>query len=61
MEEKINKLKIKTEQANELGIEVPKDGDWGNTPSKVCGTVGGAIGGNYTKNAVEDFEKKLSK
>ncbi len=61
MEEKINKLKSKSEQAKELGIEIPEDYDWGNMSSKTCGSVGGAIGGNYTKNAVEDFEKKLSK
>lgn len=61
MEEKINKLKSKTEQAKELGLEIPEDNDWGNISSKACGSVGGAIGENYTKNAVEEFEKNLSK
>lgn len=52
--------KTKTELANELGIPIPKDGYWGNMPSKVCGTVGGAAGGNFTKAAVESFERSLA-
>ncbi|MDW8802981.1 alpha/beta-type small acid-soluble spore protein [Clostridium sp. A1-XYC3] len=52
--------KTKTELASELGIPIPKDGYWGDMPSKVCGTVGGAIGGNFTKAAVESFERSLA-
>lgn len=51
--------KTKTELAEELGIPIPKSGYWGDMPSNVCGTVGGAIGGNFTKAAVESFEKSL--
>jgi hypothetical protein len=53
--------KTKSELANEMGIPIPKDGYWGNMTSRVCGTVGGAIGGNEVRNAVEQFEKKLIK
>jgi len=60
MKEKINKLDTKTEQANELGIEIPESGYWGDVPSKFCGAVGGAEGGNFTKNAVKSFEEKLA-
>jgi len=49
----------KTELANELGIPVPKDGYWGNMTSKTCGMVGGAIGGQKVKAAIESFEKSL--
>jgi len=55
------KAKTKTELANELGIKIPEDGYWGNMPSRICGAVGGAIGGNEVKKAVESFEKKLTK
>ncbi|GKU26768.1 alpha/beta-type small acid-soluble spore protein [Clostridium folliculivorans] len=61
MREKVNKLDTKSEQAKELGIEVPGDGYWGNTSSKVCGAIGGAEGGNFTKNAVQSFEEMLTK
>lgn len=59
MDEKINKLNSKSEQAKELGIQKPKDGDWSNVSSKVCGMVGGAEIGNFTKNAVQTFEENL--
>lgn len=59
MEEKLNQLHNKTEQAMAINIEIPKDGYWGNKTSKECGMVGGATGGNFTKNAVESFEKNL--
>ena len=53
--------KSKTELANELGIPIPKDGYWGNMTSKTCGTVGGAIGGQKVKAAIENFEKNIIK
>ncbi|UZW14880.1 small, acid-soluble spore protein, alpha/beta type [Clostridium pasteurianum] len=59
MDEKTNKLNSKSEQAKELGIQTPKDGNWSNTSSKVCGMVGGAEIGNFTKNAVQNFEENL--
>lgn len=61
MNEKVNKLDTKSEQAKELRIELPKDEYWGNTSSKVCGMVGGAEEGNFTKNAVQSFEEMLIK
>lgn len=59
MDEKINNAENKTEQAKILGIKIPEDDYWGDYSSKVCGSVGGAIGGNFTKNAVASFEQKL--
>lgn len=59
MDEKINNLKNKTEQAEIMGIKTPKDGDWGNYSSKTCGSVGGAIGNTFTKDAVSSSELKL--
>jgi hypothetical protein len=55
----MEKSKSKTELAKELGIKIPEDGYWGDMPSKVCGAVGGAIGGNEIKKAVGSFENKL--
>jgi hypothetical protein len=60
MDEKINKLNNKTEQAMAMGIEIPNDGYWGNKSSRECGMVGGTAGGNFTKEAVEEFEKRLA-
>jgi hypothetical protein len=60
MDEAINNMKTKSEQAAALGIEIPKDGYWGDMSSRVCGMVGGAIGGNFTKDAVAEFERKLA-
>lgn len=51
--------RTKTELAKELGIKIPKDGYWGNMPSRICGAVGGAIGGEEVRKAVEDYEEKL--
>lgn len=57
---KIENSKTKTELANELGINAPKDGYWGDMPSSVCGTIGGAIGGNNVKAAIIEYEKNLA-
>ena len=59
--EKLKIANTKTELAQELGINVPKDDYWGNVPSSVCGTIGGAIGGNIVKSAIEQYELKLAK
>lgn len=58
--EKMDTAQTKTELASELGINVPNDGYWGDVPSRVCGTVGGAIGGNIVKPATEQYERKLA-
>ena len=59
MNEKINNAKSKTEEAKLLGIKVPEDDYWGDYSSKACGTIGGAIGGNFTKGDVSNFDQKL--
>jgi hypothetical protein len=50
--------KIRTESANEIGIELNNKYK-GNVSSKVNGSAGGSIGGLMTKRMVEAFEKKL--
>ena len=52
MVEKIEKAKTKTQQAELMGIKTPKDGDWSNYSSKVCGSVGGATGDTLTKDTI---------
>lgn len=59
MDEHLNDLNSRTEQAKELGIKHPEKVDWGNMSSKVCGSVGGAVGGNFTRNAVQTIEEQL--
>lgn len=49
------------EQALAMGVEIPKDGYWGNVPSRICGAVGGAKGGEMVRQAIEDFEMNLLK
>jgi hypothetical protein len=48
------------EEAIKDGIEIPKDGYWGNVPSKICGAYGGAIGGYMVKEMIKDYENKLA-
>lgn len=50
--------KIKTEFANEIGVELNNESKE-NRPSKLNGKIGGPIGGMMTRNAVAQFEKKL--
>ena len=49
------------EEAIEMGVKIPEDGYWGDVPSRICGAVGGAIGGNEVRNAVEAYERQLIK
>lgn len=58
--EKMKKINTKTELAKELGIKIPEDGYWGNTSSRVCGYVGGALGGAMVKEMVRSYEEKLA-
>lgn len=60
MDEKINNMKTKTEQAIAMGIQIPQDGYWGYRTSRECGMVGGAVGGNFTREAIRNFENKLA-
>lgn len=55
-----NEPKTRYEEAVRMGIHIPEDGYWGNVPSKICGAVGGAIGGDMIKKAIEDFENRLA-
>ncbi|KGK81486.1 alpha/beta-type small acid-soluble spore protein [Clostridium sp. HMP27] len=50
--------KLKTEFANEFGVEL-NDAYKGNNTSKLNGYIGGPIGGLMTKKMVEAFEKNL--
>lgn len=50
--------KLKTEFANEVGMEF-NDKYEGNRTSRSNGYTGGNIGGLMTKRMVEEFEKKL--
>jgi hypothetical protein len=34
---------MKYEVASELGVQAPRDGYWGDLPSRQCGAVGGHI------------------
>jgi len=47
----------KYEIANELGIQAPKDGYWGNLTSRDCG----AVGGQMVKKMIEMAEQNLVK
>ncbi|MBU3175732.1 alpha/beta-type small acid-soluble spore protein [Clostridium estertheticum] len=61
MDEIINRAKNKTQQARLMGIKTPEYGDWSNYSSKTCGSVGGAIGDTFNKEAVSNNESKLVK
>ncbi|APC40193.1 small, acid-soluble spore protein, alpha/beta type [Clostridium estertheticum] len=61
MDEIINRAKNKTQQARLMGIKTPEDGDWSNYSSKTCGSVGGALGDTFNKEAVSDIESRLDK
>lgn len=58
MDDKINKLHTKEEQAEELGISIPKNGYWGNKSSRVCGMVGGAENGKSKTSNPQDIKEK---
>lgn len=47
---------FKYEVANEIGVQVPSSGYWGNMTSRECGSVGGYM----VKKMVESYEKNLS-
>lgn len=48
---------FKHEIANEIGVQVPESGYWGNMTSRECGSVGG----NMVKKMVESYERNLIK
>lgn len=47
---------FKYEVANEIGVQVPPTGYWGNMTSKECGSVGGYM----VKKMVEAYERGLA-
>jgi hypothetical protein len=49
------------EQAIKAGVEIPKDGYWGDVPSKICGPYGGEVKVNMVKEAVERPKDKSTK
>jgi hypothetical protein len=49
------------EEAIKAGVPIPKDGYWGDVPSKICGAYGGATRGNMVKEGARNFENKLVK
>lgn len=58
MNEKLENAKNKTEQAAIMGVKIPNNDYWGDYSSKICGGVGGAKSGNYTKNVTEGSNQK---
>jgi hypothetical protein len=47
---------FKYEVANEIGVNVPDSGYWGNMTSRECGSVGGYM----VKKMVEAYERNLT-
>jgi hypothetical protein len=47
---------FKHEIANEIGVQIPSTGYWGNMTSRDCGSVGGFM----VKRMVESYEKSLA-
>jgi hypothetical protein len=46
---------FKQEVANEIGVQIPATGYWGNMTSRDCGSVGGFM----VKRMVESYERNL--
>lgn len=47
---------FKQEIANEIGVQIPSSGYWGNMTSRECGSVGGYM----VKRMVEAYERDLA-
>lgn len=47
---------FKAEIANEIGIDAPPDGYWGNYSSRDCG----AVGGHMVRRMIEDYQKRAA-
>ncbi|MBT9259081.1 MAG: alpha/beta-type small acid-soluble spore protein [Clostridiales bacterium] len=48
--------RFKYEVAQELGIQPPQSGYWGELPARVCG----AVGGHMVKKMIEQAEQQLA-
>ena len=59
MDKKTDKIKTKPEEPEEPGINAPEDRYWGNIRPRITDTVSRAVGGNFTKDAVEKAEKDI--
>jgi hypothetical protein len=44
-------------EAIKAGVEIPRDGYWGNVPSRLCGPYAGKVDDNI-KNELSKSEKK---
>lgn len=59
MDKKADKKRTKPEEPEKPGINAPEDRYWGNIRPRISGTVSRAVGGGFTKNAVENVEKDI--
>ena len=48
--------KFKYEVANEIGLQVPQTGYWGELTSRDCG----AVGGHMVRQMIESYENNLA-
>jgi hypothetical protein len=48
--------KFKYEVANEIGLQVPQSGYWGELTSRDCG----AVGGHMVRQMIEAYENNLA-
>jgi len=48
--------RLKYEVAQEIGVQVPQDGYWGDIPSR----LNGAIGGHMVRRMIEQAEQQLA-
>ncbi len=49
--------KFKYEVANQIGVQAPNSGYWGEMTSRECGSVGGEM----VKRMVEQYENSINK
>lgn len=47
------------DQALEAGVKIPKDGYWGDVPSRICGAYAGKVDDNAFNVDGHSFESKL--
>lgn len=48
--------RLKYEVAQEIGLQVPQDGYWGDIPSR----LNGAVGGHMVRRMIEQAEQQLA-
>jgi hypothetical protein len=47
------------DQALKAGVKIPKDGYWGDVPSRICGAYAGMVDANTFNVTSHSFENKL--